>query len=87
MKSLQCRPSCGACCIAPSISSPIPGMPNGKLAGERCIQLDDDQQCKIFGQPERPAVCGTLQPSLEMCGETRVDALLYLTTLETLTSI
>ncbi|WP_429347626.1 hypothetical protein [Paraburkholderia sp. Clong3] len=25
-----CRPDCGACCIAPSISSPIPGMPNGK---------------------------------------------------------
>ena len=35
-----CRAGCGACCIAPSISSPIPGMPNGKPAGVRCVQLD-----------------------------------------------
>ncbi|MDR8085529.1 YkgJ family cysteine cluster protein, partial [Acinetobacter baumannii] len=28
--SFQCRPHCGACCTAPSITSPIPGMPNGK---------------------------------------------------------
>jgi len=28
--SIDCRSGCGACCIAPSISSPIPGMPNGK---------------------------------------------------------
>lgn len=61
-------------------------MPNGKLAGERCIQLDDDQCCKIFGHPDRPAVCGSLQPSHEMCGETRFDALQYLTKLETLTA-
>ncbi len=25
-----CRPGCGACCIAPSITTPIPGMPHGK---------------------------------------------------------
>ncbi|ENR9132482.1 TPA: YkgJ family cysteine cluster protein, partial [Shigella flexneri] len=24
---MECRPGCGACCTAPSISSPIPGMP------------------------------------------------------------
>ncbi|MEO6656902.1 MAG: YkgJ family cysteine cluster protein, partial [Arenimonas sp.] len=24
---MSCRPGCGACCIAPSISSLIPGMP------------------------------------------------------------
>lgn len=28
---MDCRPGCGACCIAPSITSPIPGMPHGKL--------------------------------------------------------
>lgn len=28
--TFECRPGCGACCIAPSISSPIPGMPEGK---------------------------------------------------------
>ena len=30
---MNCREGCGACCIAPSISSPIPGMPHGKPAG------------------------------------------------------
>jgi Fe-S-cluster containining protein len=30
---MDCRAGCGACCIAPSISSPIPGMPDGKLWG------------------------------------------------------
>ena len=34
---MDCRSDCGACCIAPSISSPIPGMPNGKPANTRCI--------------------------------------------------
>ena len=31
--ALACRDGCGACCIAPSISSPIPDMPAGKPAG------------------------------------------------------
>jgi uncharacterized protein len=61
-------------------------MPNGKLAGERCIQLGDDERCKIFGHPDRPPVCSSLQPSQEMCGETRADAMIYLTRLETLTA-
>jgi len=30
-------------------------MPDGKPAGVRCVQLADDNRCKIFGQPERPA--------------------------------
>ncbi|CAN7253844.1 YkgJ family cysteine cluster protein [Trinickia sp. LjRoot230] len=80
-----CRPGCGACCIAPSISSAIPGMPNGKPAGVRCVQLDDDERCRIFGQPERPACCSGLQPDLQMCGASRDDALVWLTRLEVLT--
>jgi hypothetical protein len=60
-------------------------MPSGKPAGVRCVQLDDANRCKIFGKPERPAVCGGLQPSREMCGNTRDDALLYLTRLDELT--
>ena len=80
-----CRPDCGACCIAPSISSPIPGMPYGKPAGVRCVQLGDDLRCAIFGQPERPACCSGLQPQDEMCGATRTEALAWLTRLETLT--
>ena len=81
-----CRAGCGACCIAPSISSPIPGMPQGKPAGVRCIQLDENNCCRIFGQPERPAVCGSLQPSAEMCGASRGEAMHYLMQLDKMTS-
>lgn len=80
-----CREACGACCIAPSISSPIPGMPGGKPAGVRCAQLGDDLRCRIFGRPERPACCSGLQPSAEMCGASRADALAWLARLETAT--
>jgi Fe-S-cluster containining protein len=72
---MDCRTGCGACCIAPSISSPIPGMPNGKPAGVRCIQLDSANRCKLFGQAERPRVCVRLRPEPAMCGASRDDAL------------
>ncbi|KAF3997464.1 hypothetical protein HNR39_002706 [Glaciimonas immobilis] len=81
----SCRPGCGACCTAPSISSKIPGMPSGKPAGVRCVQLDDENKCLIFGAPERPLVCGSLQPSAEMCGSSQKDAMHYLDRLEELT--
>ena len=81
-----CRPGCGACCTAPSISSPIPGMPNGKPAGVRCVQLDESNGCRIFGQPGRPRVCASLQPSQEMCGASREQAMFYLSELERLTA-
>ncbi len=45
---MDCRSDCGACCIAPSISSPIPGMPLGKPANTRCVHLDDNMRCGIF---------------------------------------
>ncbi|WP_084209929.1 YkgJ family cysteine cluster protein [Ralstonia sp. A12] len=83
---MDCRPHCGACCIAPSISSPIPGMPNGKPAGTRCAQLDDANRCRIFGHPERPAVCGSLQPEPDMCGATAVHAMQFLARLEIATA-
>ena len=79
---MDCRPGCGACCIAPSITSPIPGMPGGKPAGVRCVQLDDDQRCRIFGQPGRPACCSGLRPSPDMCGGDRGHALNFLSWLE-----
>ena len=79
---MDCRPGCGACCIAPSITSAIPGMPLGKPAGMACIQLLPDFRCALFGQPERPAFCSGLQPVAEMCGSRREDALLWLMTLE-----
>ncbi len=53
-----------------------------KPAGVRCVQLDEANLCRVFGQPERPAVCGGLQPSAEMCGETAPQAMFYLARLE-----
>ena len=82
---MDCRAGCAACCIAPSISSPIPGMSGGKPAGIPCIQLLPDYRCALFGQPERPAVCVTLRPNAEMCGADRAAALDFLTLLETST--
>ncbi|MBV7337657.1 YkgJ family cysteine cluster protein [Chloroflexi bacterium TSY] len=83
---MDCRVGCGACCIAPSISSPIPGMPQGKPAGMRCIQLTDDNRCQLFGRPERPAVCRSLRPSFEMCGTSNDAAIMWLTEMEEATA-
>jgi len=82
MAVMQCRPGCAACCTAPSISSPIPGMPGGKPAGIRCIQLDEHGLCRLFGDPARPAVCASLTPEPDMCGESREHAMLWLQRLE-----
>lgn len=82
---MDCRPGCAACCIAPSISTPIPGMPEGKAAGERCIQLDPQDRCRLFGRPERPAVCVSLRASAEMCGSSRAQAMAWLQRLESST--
>jgi uncharacterized protein len=79
---VNCRPACAACCIAPSISSPIPGMPLGKPAGVRCVQLTADERCALFGDPRRPPVCASLRPSNEMCGGHRTHALHWLARLE-----
>ena len=83
---MNCRDRCGACCIAPSISSAIPGMPHGKPAGVPCVQLDMDMRCRIFGQPERPAFCEGLRPSVEMCGNSRDEAVRWLVALEVATT-
>lgn len=83
---MECRVGCGACCVAPSISSLIPGMPNGKPAGVRCAQLTDDNRCKLFGRPERPQVCRALMPSEEMCGRDNREAMAWLMALEVLTA-
>ena len=66
-------------------------MPHGKPAGVPCVQLDAHMRCKIFGEVTRPAVCGSLRASAQMCGEnedvmqTREFALHYLNELELLT--
>lgn len=82
---MDCRAGCAACCIAPSISSAIPGMPDGKPAGVPCVQLDEQWQCRLFGQPGRPAVCASLRPEPLMCGANREQAMVWLGRLEALT--
>lgn len=71
---MECRSGCGACCIYPSISSPIPGMPDGKPAMIRCIHLTDDLKCAIFNHPERPRVCAGFMPEIEICGNDNEEA-------------
>lgn len=79
---MKCRVECGACCIAPSISSSIPGMPHGKPAGVRCLHLSEDNRCLIFNSPERPDVCDQFQAEPSVCGDSREEALQILTQLE-----
>ena len=77
---MDCRPGCGACCIAPSISS------LGKPAGVPCSHLSTDLRCKLFDRPGRPQCCDGLLPSAEMCGDNRDEALAWLERLEALTA-
>ncbi|MPY25610.1 YkgJ family cysteine cluster protein [Shewanella psychropiezotolerans] len=83
---MNCRLGCGACCIAPSITSPIPGMPEGKPAGERCIQLSNDNLCMIFGMKERPEVCSSFSATIDVCGSTNSEAISLISFLEAQTS-
>jgi uncharacterized protein len=61
-------------------------MPHGKPAGVRCVQLDEDNRCRIFGEAGRPAVCAGLKPSAEMCGSSQAEAIAWLTALEEATT-
>jgi hypothetical protein len=61
-------------------------MPQGKPAGVRCVQLTDDNRCKLFGLPERPAVCVRLRPHAEMCGTSDREAMAILTAWEAATT-
>ncbi|MFP4017737.1 MAG: YkgJ family cysteine cluster protein [Bacteroidales bacterium] len=79
---MECRPQCGACCIAPSISSPIPGMPNGKPAGVPCVNLTEDYLCGIFDDPMRPDVCNGFMAEPLLCGNNREEAMRNLANLE-----
>ncbi len=79
---MNCRPGCGACCIAISISSPIPRMPEGKPAGVPCIHLTTDFRCGIFDRPDRPEVCRRFMAEEGICGNSRGEALAILNRLE-----
>jgi len=79
---MECRAGCGACCI----SSPIPGMPDGKPAGVRCIHLNAEFLCAIFGRPERPAVCAGFKAEEQLCAADRESAIRLLGWLEQATA-
>ncbi|GLP97769.1 hypothetical protein GCM10007895_30760 [Paraferrimonas sedimenticola] len=62
-------------------------MPNGKPAGERCVQLKDDNLCRLFGQPSRPKVCLQFRPCADVCGDSSEQAIWRITELEAATSL
>ena len=80
--SFECRLGCGACCIAPSISSPLPKMPNGKPANVRCLHLTEQNLCELFGLDSRPAVCSAFQAEESICGSVNEIAMKNLIWLE-----
>jgi Fe-S-cluster containining protein len=82
-EALECR-RCGACCIAPSISSAITALGGGKAAGLRCPHLDEENLCSIYGRSDRPLVCSAFSPS-ELCGKSPAEAMRNLELLEELT--
>jgi len=61
--------------VALSISSPIPGMENGKPAGVRCIHLMEDYRCDIYTDPGYPPVCARFNAEEEFCGSSREEAM------------
>ncbi len=80
---MNCRPGCGACCIALSITSPLPGMPQGKPAGAVCANLDPASlRCRIWGQVDYPGVCQKFLPAAEVCGSNREEAMRLIGALE-----
>lgn len=80
-----CRIGCAACCIVISISSPLPGMPDGKPAGVRCVNLSPANACLIHGTSVYPAICRSFKSTPEMCGETDEHAFAWIANAERLT--
>ena len=83
---MNCRAGCGACCVAVSISSPIPGLPNGKPAGTRCPNLTEAGICGIWNSPNFPDICRRFQATEDFCGQNAEEALVRISTMEKLTS-
>ena len=82
---MECRPGCGACCIAASLNQPFFGMPQGKPAGVPCVHLSEDRRCRIFTDPRRPAACANFRAEPAVCGDSTEQALAKLLLLETAT--
>jgi len=78
---VECR-KCGACCIAPSISSPIPSLPNGKPKEFRCPHLNENNLCNLYDSTERPLVCSICKPDPDFCGKSFEEAVKIFSSLE-----
>ncbi len=46
------------------------------------MQLDEQRRCRLFGLPQRPAVCGRLQAAADICGDTAGQAMTLIAALE-----
>ncbi len=83
---MECRPGCAACCEAISISSPLPGLPQGKPAGRVCpLLIAETRLCSLWATSDYPPVCRNFSAHPEHCGSTREEALGHLARLEALT--
>ena len=65
-----------------SISSPIPGMPNGKPAGTPCIHLTKNFRCGIYNSPDKPKVCDGFKAEKLVCSDSQEEAMRILGELE-----
>jgi hypothetical protein len=65
--TMECRPGCGACCIAPSSPHRFPACPRASRRG-RCVQLDAQMQCRLFGQLSGLPSAFRSRPKPTMCG-------------------
>jgi hypothetical protein len=63
----------------------MPNMPYGKPAGTRCANLNEQNECILYGRPERPFFCIGWQPSPEVCGRNLDEALTNIAALEAAT--
>lgn len=84
---MECRSGCGACCIALSITSPLPGMPEGKPAGVRCVNLErETRRCTLYHTAQYPSFCRDFTAEPDVCGLTRDDAITLIGDLERATA-
>jgi len=63
----------------------MPDMPSGKPAGVRCVHLTRENECRIYGRPERPSFCLAWSPSPELCGNNLDDAMQRIAALDVAT--
>jgi hypothetical protein len=58
-------------------------MPDGKAAGERCVNLDPATfLCRLWGSVDYPEVCRRFAADAAVCGASRAEALELLAVLE-----